>query len=302
MLHLRSILTSAVVLAIATLASAQSAANCKTTFISQSGNKYGLAPEGINQYNTIVGYSNQNAPTDFIRYNDGTFGHITVPGAADTVAMRRNASGTTVGYYIPTGLSNIYSNYHGWVNANGTTTIFSHPNSRMTMPTGINKYGTIAGTFIFSNQGATQGFVYKNGTWTTTPESQYSYLNSINDSGTLVGTKLVKPNTEGIIWTSATALPKFVNFPEADDTALNDINNGGVIVGTWDVTSTNPPLQHGLIYNSEANTYYTFDVPNAVQTFLTGINGANTVVGYAFFNNSSGTGTYTRGFYAACTL
>ena len=302
MLRLRTVIGSAAVLAIATLAGAQSAANCKTTFISQPGNKYGLAPEGINQYNTIVGFSNQNAPTDFIRYNDATFGKITVPGAADTVAMRRNSSGTTVGYYVPTGQTNAYYNYHGWVNANGTTTILNYPNSRMTMPSGINKYGTISGTWIPATTGATEAFQYKNGTWTRVGTKNSLYIYGINDLGTMVGTQLSKPYVYGVIYASPTATEQAVNYPNSDDTVLYDINNNGIIVGTWDVTSSNPPPQHGMIYNSKTKVFYSVDIPNAVQTFLTGINGANTVVGYAFFRNANGTGTYTRGFYAACTL
>lgn len=302
MLRLRPALLLAAAVLTITPGFAQSAANCKVTYVSQPGNKYGLAPEGINKYDTIVGFSNQNAPTDFIRYNDGTFGKITVPGAADTVAMRRNASGTTVGYYIPTGQANQYYNEHGFMAANGSTTIVNHPNSKMTRPAGINKSGTIVGTWIPSNSSFTQGFLWKNGTFSAVTPINDVYLNAINDAGVMVGSELFKPYLEGVIFTAPNASPKTVNYPNSEDTVLNDINNLGFAVGVYDLTPAPNNPQHGFLFNTKTNQFYSFDVANAVQTFLTGINDANTVVGYAFFKNASGTGTYTRGFYASCTL
>jgi hypothetical protein len=297
MLRLRSTMLSAAVFAVAAVACAQTPANCKITYISQSGNKYGLAPEGINQFGTIVGFSHQNAPTNFIRYNDGTFGKITVAGAAYTVAMRRNSSGTTVGYYIPTGQKNFFTNRQGFLNANGTTSPLKYPNSLMTAALGINKYGTIVGSFIPLNSSTSNpsgGFLYKNGVWTRV--GKVDVISSINDSGTMVGTQTTKDGNEGIVYASPTATEQVVIYPGSDDTEFTDINNAGYVVGTHDTSTSS----RGLVYNSKTGTFYRFDVPNAVETFLTGINSANTVVGYAFFQNS--TGTYTRGFYAPCTF
>jgi hypothetical protein len=45
-----------------------------------------------------------------------------------------------------------------------------------------------------------------------------------------------------------------------------------------------------------------FNVPNAVAVELNGINGYNEVTGFATFVNPLNSGTYTRGFYANCTL
>ena len=187
MLRLRSTMLSLAVFALAAMACAQTAANCKITYISQSGNKYGLAPQGINQYGTIVGFSNQNAPTNFIRYDDGTFGKITVPGAAYTVATRRNASGTTVGFYIPTGQKYAFYNGQGFVTANGTTTVLKYPGADKTRAYGINKSGTIVGGFDPVNATTSNpagGFLYHNGTFTRL--GKLDTLSAINDSGTIV--------------------------------------------------------------------------------------------------------------------
>ena len=300
MLRLRSTMLSMAVFAVAAIACAQTAANCKITYISQPGNKYGLAPEGINQYGSIVGFSNQTAPTNFVRYNDGTFGKITVPGAAYTVAMRRNASGTTVGFYIPTGQKYTFFNGQGFVNANGTTTVLKYPGASMTRASGINKSGTIVGSFDPVNATTSNpsgGFLYKNGTFTRL--GKLDTLSAINDSGTVVGSQDSKDGVYGLIYASASAKEQALFYPASDDTEFNDINNAGYVVGTYNMTDS---ASRGLIYNSKTGTFYSFDVPTAVQTFLTGINSANTVVGYAFFTNASGTGTYTRGFYAPCTF
>ena len=298
MLRLRSIVLT--VFATASFACAQTPANCKITYISQPGNKYGLAPEGINQFGTIVGFSNQNAPANFIRFNDGTFGKITVAGAADTIAMRRNASGTTVGFYIPTGQKYTFFNGQGFVNANGTTTVLKYPGARMTKAYGINQSGTIVGSFDPVNATTSNpagGFLYKNGVFTRL--GKLDTLPAINDSGTIVGSQDSKDGVYGLIYASPTAKEQELYYPGSDDTEFNDINNAGLVVGTYDV---NDQASRGLVYNTKTATFYSFDVPNAVQTFLTGINNANTVVGYAFFANASGTGTYTRGFYAPCTF
>ena len=297
---MRRIALSLALAASALSAVAQSPANCKITYISQPGNKYGLAPEGINQYGTIVGFSNQNAPTNFIRYNDGTFGKITVPGAAYTIAMRRNASGTTVGFYIPTGQKFTFFNGQGFVTANGATTTLKYPGAAMTRASGINKSGTIVGSFDPVNATTSNpsgGFLYKNGTFTRL--GKLDILSAINDSGTVVGSQDSKDGVYGLIYASPTAKEQALYYPASDDTEFNDINNAGYVVGTYNMSDL---ASRSLIYNTKTGTFYSFDVPNAQQTFLTGINDANTVVGYAFFTNASGTGTYTRGFYAACTL
>src|ERR1039457_7689517 len=61
----------------------------------------------------------------------------------------------------------------------------------------------------------------------------------------------------------------------------------GVIFCEVPNLSTLNVLGEALRKDGVTGTFYSFDVPNAQQTFLTGISSANI---------ASGTGTYTRGF------
>ncbi len=276
-----------------TLGFAQSTANCKVTYISQPGNSYALMPQGINQYGTIVGYSNAAKPKAFIRYSDGTFGTITVAGASGVVPMRRNSAGTTGGYFTLNGVD------HGFANANGKTVTVDFPNSRSTRVNGINKYGTMVGSRILKGESSTGSFELKSGKFTDFP-AFYRILESINDSGLMVGLAQTRGDEYGISQTSPTAQQKSIEYPNTTGTEIADVNNAGIMVGNYqglNDTSTNG----AFLYNSTTKVFMNFVVPSASGVVLNGINGANTVTGYASFPKSGG-GTTNRGFYAACTL
>src|SRR5437764_1484020 len=83
-------------------AHAQTTEPCTYTLFKYPGTRItSTSANGINQYQTIVGTAQDQTGTvfGFIRYSNGSFKRVAVPGAYNTQLFRRNASGLTVGFY-----------------------------------------------------------------------------------------------------------------------------------------------------------------------------------------------------------
>jgi uncharacterized membrane protein len=189
---------------------------------------------GINNSNVIVGsyYDSQYFVHGFI-YRAGKYTAVNFPGATMTEVLGINDYSDIVGTYQTPGTLN----FHGFLRHNGVFTKINDPSAKIgTMAFGINKAGTIVGTF--DNE---QGFVYQNGAYRTLNAPQLSgephqtQLNGINNLGAIVGQVF----TNGI-WRGFWITNNQIHYVEASgsvDSQANGINGHGDVVGCHDLSA-----------------------------------------------------------------
>lgn len=189
---------------------------------------------GINNSNVIVGYYYD--PQYFVHgfiYSAGRYTAVNFPGATMTEVLGINDNSDIVGMYQTSGTLN----FHGFLRHNGVFTKINDPSAKIgTMAYGINKAGTIVGTF--DNQ---QGFVYQNGAYRTlnapqlSGEAHQTQLNGINNAGTIVGQVFT-----GGIWRGFWVNNNQIRYLEAAgsvDSQANGINGHGDVAGCHDIQS-----------------------------------------------------------------
>lgn len=189
---------------------------------------------GINNSNVIVGYyyDSQYFVHGFT-YRAGKYTAVNFPGATMTEVLGINDNSDIVGMYQMPGTLN----FHGFLRHNGVFTKINDPSAKIgTMAYGINKAGTIVGTF--DNQ---QGFVYENGAYRTLNAPQLSgephqtQLNNISNPGVIVGQVFT-----GGIWRGFWITNNQIHYVEAAgsvDSQANGINGRGDIAGCHDIQS-----------------------------------------------------------------
>jgi uncharacterized membrane protein len=189
---------------------------------------------GINNSNVIVGsyYDSQYFVHGFI-YRAGKYTAVNFPGATMTEVLGINDYSDIVGTYQMPGTLN----FHGFLRHNGVFTKINDPSAKIgTMAYGINKDGTIVGTF--DNE---QGFIYQNGVYRTlnapqlAGESHQTQLNGINNLGAIVGQVFT-----GGIWRGFWITNNQIHYLEAAgsvDSQANGINGHGDIAGCHDIQS-----------------------------------------------------------------
>jgi uncharacterized membrane protein len=189
---------------------------------------------GINNSNVIVGsyYDSQYFVHGFI-YRAGKYTAVNFPGSTMTEVLGINDYSDIVGTYQMPGTLN----FHGFLRHNGVFTKINDPSAKIgTMAFGINKAGTIVGTF--DNE---QGFVYQNGAYRTLNapqlpgEPHQTQLNGINNLGAIVGQVF----TDGI-WRGFWITNNQIHYVEATgsvDSQANGINGHGDIAGCHDIQS-----------------------------------------------------------------
>jgi uncharacterized membrane protein len=187
---------------------------------------------GINNSNVIVGsyYDSQYFVHGFI-YRAGKYTSVNFPGATMTEVLGINDYSDIVGTYQMPGTLN----FHGFLRHNGVFTKINDPSAKIgTMAFGINKAGTIVGTF--DNE---QGFVYQNGAYRTLNAPQLSgephqtQLNGINNLGAIVGQVFTNGIWRGF-WITNNQI-HYVEAPGSVDSQANGINGHGDVVGCHDV-------------------------------------------------------------------
>jgi hypothetical protein len=189
---------------------------------------------GINNSNVIVGsyYDSQYFVHGFI-YHAGNYTAVNFPGATMTEVLGINDYSDIVGTYQTPGTLN----FHGFLRHNGVFTKINDPSAKIgTMAFGINKAGTIVGTF--DNE---QGFVYQNGAYRTlnapqlSAEAHQTQLNGINNLGAIVGQVFTNGIWRGF-WIVNNGL-RYVEASGAIDSQANGINGRGDIAGCHDIQS-----------------------------------------------------------------
>lgn len=200
----------------------------------------GFTVSGVNSFGTVVGQAVfANAPSQgFIRYAGGGVKYYLVPNSLFTSFTGRNDNGVSIGTYALVGTVTT----KGFILNGSTLTSISFPQRgpRGTIPTGINKWNTVVGYFIDSNQ-AYHGFKrYTNGSVVTLdyPGALWTYPSAINDYGTIVGGYIDANGSHQFIyhngqWATLDFSAEFVG--EGTTHSAVGISNAGVILGivTW---------------------------------------------------------------------
>jgi hypothetical protein len=206
---------------------------------------------GINNNGEIVGFYKTSAcvdydvkvpscPTKGFKYVNGSFIKLMVPNSVSTAIMGVNDLGDLVGFYTKADGSK-----HGfiWFHQNVVQTI-DYPNRQFTVPFGINKAGTVVGGIWAISSGGTfpgGGWVWVNG--------KFSNMNP------------TPPNPAGpCCW------------------SVNGIANSGVIAGELFQADF---FQAWFKAGTDEDFYMNIPAGNSgADTFGTGVNSGNDVVGY----------------------
>lgn len=244
---------------------------------------------GSNDYKTVVGkavFSSNPVEKGFIRYSNGSVSYYLVPNSFVSYFTWRNNNGTNIGVYTTPNADTVAK---GFMLSGSTFTSIVHPNSVWgTNLTGINKYNSIVGWYLDSNENV-HGFKrYSNGSFTALnyPASNGGNTtpNGINDAGTIVGSY----DGGGFIYHSGSWAT--LNYPEGT-TQLKGVSNAGVIVGVSSAT------EQGVSFLYANGTFKVINVANSFSTAVSGISADGLISG---MTNLNGNQTGWRGFTATC--
>lgn len=279
---LRSLSVFALVSGFASVTQGQTPASCKFTVFpailsTSDGETFNVAPKGINDWGTVVGEADfqRGEEAGFIRWaNSG----ITFPMGknSDSSLSDRNDMGISVGSKFP-----------DEVLLKGTTVTHITLNIGNVgfFLSGINKWGSIVGTYLDANSNI-HGFKrWKNGGALTLdfPGASQTFPIKINDAGVVVGGYADTTGSHGFIYHNNQWAT--LDFPNSKDTVLTGINDAGVIIGNI--------VKGPRSFLYENGTFKVIPVPNpaANWTIVTGMSSKRGLI-----TGISG----TEGFTATC--
>jgi uncharacterized membrane protein len=196
-----------------------------------------------------------------------SFTTFDVPGfEGRTTPLGINAQGQIVGMV----------GSHGFLLDHGTFTLIDVPGASETQARGINDKGQIVGLYFDGQSGGPgrHGFLLDHGHFTNVPTLIDAF--AINARGEIVGDAV-----QGGSCVLDNGAVNIIDVPGsvANTTRALRINNRGQVVGFYFFDT-----HHGFLFDQ--GRFTTIDVPGAVATELTGINGAGHIVG--FFNDAGG--------------
>lgn len=272
-------------LSVTSMARAQTQATC-TFNVFPFNSTIRSGQTSVNDWGTIVGDAINPGQTPpytrgFVRYSGGGYKYYSAPGALTTRFNARNNKGVSVGEY-----RDISNQYFGFMLQGSAFVPIEYPGKTSGMrPNGINKFGSIVGTYLESSTGTPQGFKrYSDGGFIrlSYPGAQSTYPMGINDSGMIVGWyNNFDSVTHGFIYSKGQWAT--LDNPMAKSTQLDGISNAGVIAG------------FDFIYAN--NTFMTVSVPNSSWTRFLNISPGGLLTGQTAFSSNSGT---PYGFTATC--
>lgn len=302
---LRAPLLALVSLLLPPVTQAQSQAACtfkffstKTNITASNGSPVFLQPVGIDDFSTIVGGGDRisGGPLGLVRWANGGIVHVS--GTKALVA--RNDQGTMLGDV------RVNSTWQG-VLVNGPTSsptftplVLNIPldANASVFPTGINKWGTVIGTYWNPDPTNSHGFKrWSNGTTHTldfpgaAPSSTRPM--GINDLGTVVGSY---QHTHGgrnhgfILHNGDWAT---LDYPNSGDTVLVGITNAGEIIGR----ALNGGVWVPFLY--ENGTFKVISVPHTVPDYQT-LKSISPKQGLILGRSAVVGSTATEGFIAKC--
>jgi hypothetical protein len=164
-----------------------------------------------------------------------------------------------------------------------------------TMPLGINNFGDLVGTAIFSD-GTQPAFVSLDEIVTTfaVPDATATFAYQLNSTNQIVGYYIDSNGmAHGYTRDSAGVLTYPIDVPGATGTLLLGNNDSNWVVGRYTDTSG---VTHGLFYVT-LDDILTYDYPGATYTSLNGINKDGLICGY--YGDAAG---LSHGFVAKVNL
>jgi hypothetical protein len=169
---------------------------------------------------------------------------VNYPAASDTYATGINKWGSIVGFYLDSS-----RNYQGYELKNGKYTRIHYPGSVWTTVSSINDSGVIVGTYATGVSGTAShghGFVLQNGVFKTINDPKGTgggtYLNDINNSGTIVGVYFPNENPQGFI--NINGIFKDIKAPNSSGTTVSGINGYGYVTGEATISGSTGYTAH----------------------------------------------------------
>jgi hypothetical protein len=236
---------------------------------------------GINSSSTVVGSAVfAHAPTQgFARYADGSLRFFLIPNSLFTNFTARNNHGVTVGTYALIGTVTM----KGFMLDGSTLTSISFPKRgpRGTFVKGINKWNTVVGYYIDSNN-VSHGFKrYRDGSFITLdyPGALETHPTAINNYGVIVGSYYDGNGTHGFTYQNGqwTGVDRVVDL---GNTSLSGISDSGVAIGNWNWRVNVPFLYDHGVYKDVDDP--AADFGNTVASGMA-LNGP--IVGYQTINS-----------------
>lgn len=252
---------------------AQPQASCTfTPFSAPSGYTLTMV-NGIDDTGTVVGQlqDNNGLLVAFSRDASGKFTIFKAPNSAMTWFSHRS-SGVNVGSYLDKAFPPAV---HGFAQQGANFTAVNYPKATNTWLSGINKLGTVAGSFL--NNTTSKGFILAGGKYTVIAHSGAVSTNpqAINDNGVVVG-YYTDSKTHGFTWKSGTFTT--IDHPKSVyGTLLTDVNGSGVVVGNYLAGDH----AWGFIYKN--NTFYSVVYAGAKSASVGGINNNGVIAGQLFY-------------------
>jgi len=140
---------------------------------------------GINGSGAVTGDYNGTSGTLGFVYSGGTYTTLEYPGSgesSDTTGVQINSSWVVIGKF-----NTVAFRYSG--GSGGTYAEIDYPHSTMTVASGINASGAVAGYYTTGLKALASGYVYSDGSYTRIkyPKSGDTYVNAIDTAGAVAG-------------------------------------------------------------------------------------------------------------------
>jgi probable HAF family extracellular repeat protein len=248
---------------------------CSFQTLHLPGNAAGFdTVEAINDIGAIVGTAtpaNEQTFNAFLFFN-GKFTPFMFPGSLRTAAHDINNHAQIVGEY-----ADRLDNLHGFVVHSGGFRTIDVPGTSFTVVEGINDFGDMVGIFLNdSNQGFATSFLLHKGKFTkfSFPGADPGTTGamSINNSGVIVGTYLLKSDRHGFMVKNGHF--SSIDFPGAAETQVFKISNDGDIVGTYSM-----PFGVSNGFSFANGKFKTINQPNTSFNAVRGVNSHDQIVG-----------------------
>lgn len=274
-------MVAATLILISAFSFAQKQASCKFSYFAIDDS---TTIQGINDNGVIVGL---DSPKGFTRLPTGHTSVYLVPGSIFTVFNGINDSNIKVGAYTPSGTTvSTGLALHG-----KTVVSVHHPGDTWgTSLSGINKAGTVAGSFLNDNE-ISHGFTIKNGVITDLdfPNAFWTAPAAINDKGDVVGYYTFSDGQMHGFSDRGGSFSSF-DFPGSLATSFTGISDGGVIVGQTRL----PQNELWTPFLFKNNVFKIIKVPRAQFVDYVAMSPHGVVTGDAHYASGA------KGFTATC--
>jgi uncharacterized membrane protein len=248
---------------------------CSFQTLHLTGNSAGFdSVEAINDIGAIVGNiadANEELSHGFLLFN-GKFTSFKFPGSVVTAAHDINNRAQIVGQY-----RDRFDHLHGFVVHSGGFQTIDVLGKSDTVIEGINDFGDMVGVFLNdSNQAFATSFLLHKGKFTkfSFPGADPGTTGamSINNSGVIVGTYLLKSDRHGFMVKNGHF--SSIDFPGAAETQVFKISSDGDIVGTYSM-----PFGVSHRFSFANGKFRTIDQPNTSFNAVRGVNSHDQIVG-----------------------